>query len=460
MLTESLKAALLKMRQYHSAGLTRQYRFRRQQILTLKHAVLRNETRINRALYEDLRKTPEEVWVTETGLLLQEINHTLKHLKRWMRPERVGTNLLNLPSISYVNPSPKGVVLIVGTWNFPLQLLLIPFVGALASGNCAVLKPSEYAPATAAVIAKVIAEIFPKELALVVEGDGAEIVPAMMSNFRFDHVFYTGSASVGKSIYQMAAKELVPVTLELGGKNPCIIEKDADLRVAARRIAVGKFTNAGQMCVSPDYLLAHADVKDALIDLIHTNIVRFYDSHLADRYTYGKIVNEKRFDKLVSYLAEGKVVAGGEYDRSKLFIAPTLLDNVALEASIMQEEIFGPILPVFSFRTDAEAINIINRNPDPLSFYVFTSSGRREKEWLEKTQFGTACVNNAAWQFTNHYLPFGGVGQSGMGAYHGKHSFDVFTHRKAIMKTAAWFDPAVKYPPLQGKLKLLKWIVG
>ena len=435
MQTESLIVALLEMRKYYNSGATRRYDFRRQQLLTLREAILRSETEFNRALYKDLRKTPEEAWVTETGLLLQEINHTLKHLKQWMRPERVGTNLLNLPSVSYVHPSPKGVVLIIGTWNFPLQLLLIPFVGALASGNCAVLKPSEYAPATAAVIAKVIAEIFPKELALVVEGDGAEVVPSMMTDFRFDHVFYTGSSPVGKSVYQMAARELVPVTLELGGKNPCIIEKDADLKVAARRIAVGKFTNAGQMCVCPDYLLAHADIKDKLIDLIRTNIATFYGSHLANGFGYGKIVNEKHFDKLVSYLSEGRVVAGGEHDRSKLFIAPTILDNVSLNASVMQEEIFGPILPVFSFRTDAEAVNIIDRNPNPLSFYVFTGSSRKEKEWLEKTQFGTACVNNAAWQFTNHYLPFGGIGHSGTGAYHGKHSFDTFTHKKAIMKT-------------------------
>ena len=460
MQTESLIVALLEMRKYYNSGATRRYDFRRQQLLTLREAILRSETEFNRALYKDLRKTPEEAWVTETGLLLQEINHTLKHLKQWMRPERVGTNLLNLLSVSYVHPSPKGVVLIIGAWNFPLQLLLIPFVGALASGNCAVLKPSEYAPATAAVIAKVIAEVFPKELALVVEGDGAEVVPSMMTAFRFDHVFYTGSSPVGKSVYQMAARELVPVTLELGGKNPCIIEKDADLKVAARRIAVGKFTNAGQMCVCPDYLLAHADIKDKLIDLLRTNITTFYGDHLANGFGYGKIVNEKRFDKLVSYLSEGRVVAGGEHDRSKLFIAPTILDNVSLNASVMQEEIFGPILPVFSFRTDAEAANIIDRNPNPLSFYVFTGSSRKEKEWLEKTQFGTACVNNAAWQFTNHYLPFGGIGHSGTGAYHGKHSFDAFTHKKAIMKTAAWFDPAVKYPPLKGKLKLLKWLVG
>ena len=448
------------MRRYYNTGATRLYSFRQQHLLTFKQTILKYETEINRALYEDLKKTPEEVWTTETGLLLQDISHILKHLKQWMRPERVGTNLLNLPSTSYLYPSPKGVVLVIGTWNFPLQLLLIPLAGAIAAGNCVVLKPSEYAPATATVIAKMIAEIFPKELALVVQGDGAEMVPAMMSNFRFDHVFYTGSIPVGKSIYQMAAKELVPVTLELGGKGPCVIEKDADLKVAARRIVVGKFTNAGQMCVCPDYLLAHAEVKNTLIDLIRGNIVKFYGDHPADGYGYGKIVNEKRFDKLVSYLSQGKVVAGGEYDRSKLFIAPAILEDVALDAPVMQEEIFGPILPVFSFRTDAEAINIIDRNPNPLSFYVFTGSSKKEKEWLERIQFGTGCVNNAAWQFSNHYLPFGGVGQSGIGSYHGKHSFDVFTHKKAIMKTPTWFDPPVKYPPLKGKLKLLKWLVG
>ena len=460
MQTESLIGALLKMRQYYDTGATRLYSFRRRQLLILKRTVLKYETELTRTLYEDLKKSPEEVWTTETGLLLQDISHSLKHLKQWMQPEHVGTNLLNLPSASYLYPSPKGVVLVIGTWNFPLQLSLIPFAGAIAAGNCVVLKPSEYAPATATVIAKMIAEIFPTELALVVQGDGADVVPAMMNDFRFDHVFYTGSIPVGKSIYRMAAKELIPVTLELGGKNPCIVEKDADLKVAARRIAVGKFTNAGQMCVCPDYLLAHAGVKDKLIDFIRGNIVKFYGKNPADGYGYGKIVNEKHFDKLVSYLSQGNVVSGGEHDRKKLFIAPTILEGVALDAPVMQEEIFGPILPVFVFRTDAEAINIINRNPNPLSFYIFTGSRRKAKEWLEKIQFGTGCVNNTAWQFSNHHLPFGGVGQSGMGGYHGKHSFNVFTHKKAVMKTPTWFDPAVKYPPLKGKLRLLKWIVG
>ena len=460
MQTETLTDALTEMRRYYDTGATGLYRFRRQQLLTLKRTVLEFETEINRALYEDLKKNPEEVWTTEIGLLLQDISHSLKHLKQWMQPQRLRTNLLNFPSASYLYPAPKGVVLVIGAWNFPLQLLLIPFAGAVAAGNCVVLKPSEYAPATATVIAKMIARAFPRELALVVQGDGAETIPAMMNNFRFDHIFYTGSVPVGKSIYQMAAKELIPVTLELGGKNPCIVAKDADLSVAARRIVVGKLTNAGQMCVCPDYLLAHVDVKDKLIDLIRKTIAKFYGDHPADGYGYGRIVNAKRFDKLISYLSQGKVVVGGDYDRSTLFISPTLLEEVALDAPVMREEIFGPILPVLTYRTDAEAISIINRNPDPLSFYVFLNNRKKAREWLDKVQFGTACVNNAAWQFTNHYLPFGGVGQSGIGGYHGKHSFDVFTHKKAVMKTPTSFDPAVKYPPLKGKLRLLKWLVG
>ena len=459
MSNESLSLALLKMRQYFDSGVTRPFSFRRQQLLTLRRAVLKYEPEINRALSFDLQKSPEEAWVTETGLLLQEISHTLRHLKQWMRPERVGTNLLNLPSASYVYPAPKGLVLVIGTWNFPLQLLLIPLAGAIAAGNCVVLKPSEHAAATATIIAKMITEIFPRELALVVEGNGAEVVPSMMTSFRFDHVFYTGNPNVGKSVYQMAARELVPVTLELGGKNPCIIEKDADLKVAARRVVVGKFINAGQMCVCPDYLLVHAAVKDDLVDLIQRTVVKFYGDQRPGRGGYGRIVNEKHFDRLISYLSQGKVLIGGEYDRQSLFIAPTLLEDVALDAPAMQEEIFGPILPVFTFQADAEAIDIINRNPNPLSFYLFTGSSRKQEKWLKAIQFGTACINNVAWQFTNHNLPFGGVGRSGIGNYHGKHSFDAFTHRKAVMKTPTWFDPTVKYPPFKGKLKFLKYVL-
>lgn len=452
-------SGLSQLRTFFESGATRPYEFRRKQLLAFRAALIKYEKDIYDALYQDLKKVPEESWFTENGLLMQEINYALKHLKDWMQRERAGTNLLNMPSSSHLYPSPKGVVLIIGPWNFPLQLLLIPVAGAIAAGNCVVVKPSEFAPATAAIIEKIVTETFAPEHVMMMQGDGATVIPAMMNAFRFDHVFYTGSIPVGKAIYQLAAKDLVPVTLELGGKDPCIVEADANLKVAARRIVLGKFSNAGQMCVSPDYLVVHKQVKDQLLALMKEYITRFYGQNPSETYGYNKIINERRFDKLVSYLSQGEIICGGHHDREKLFISPTILDQVSPEAPVMQEEIFGPILPVFTFTDPAEATALISRNPNPLAFYVFTSSRKKEKEWIERIQFGTGCVNNTALQFTNHHLPFGGVGQSGFGGYHGKHTFDVFTHYKAVMKTPAWFDPALKYPPLKGKLKLLKFFI-
>lgn len=451
--------SLNSLRQYFDSDATTTYAFRKEQLKKFKAAVLQNEKEIAAALYTDLKKNPEEVWATETGLLLQEINYAIKNLHHWMRPEKPGTNLVNFPSRSFIYPSPKGVVLIIGTWNYPLQLLLVPLVGAIAAGNCAVIKPSEHAPATAALIEKMIGEIFPKEYIQVVQGDGAAVIPAMMQTFRFDHIFYTGSVPVGKAIYKMAADNLIPVTLELGGKSPCIVEKDANLSVAARRITVGKFANAGQLCVASDYLLVHEDVKEELIDLIKTNIQKFYGDDASANYNYGKIVNARQFDRLINYLDNQKIITGGKYNKEKLFIEPTLLDAPPLGAPVMQEEIFGPLLPVYTFRTMEEAKKITDLHPDPLSFYLFTGNKKKEQAWIQKMQFGNGCINNTGWQFTNHHLPFGGINNSGSGSYHGKHSFDVFSHKKSVMKTPTWFDPSIKYPPFKGKLKLFKWVI-
>lgn len=454
-----MEQQLQLMRRFFDSGVTRPLAFRRQQLLAFRDHLKKYEQEIYDALYTDLKKVPEESWFTENGLLMQEINHTLKHLRSWMQPQRVPTNLVNLPSASRLYPAPLGVVMVIGPWNFPLQLLLIPVAGAIAAGNCVVVKPSELAPATAAIVEKLIRESFPQELAFVVQGDGATVVPQMMNQFRFDHVFYTGSIGVGKSIYQLAAKDLVPVTLELGGKDPCVVERDASLKVAARRIVLGKFSNAGQMCVSPDYLLVHAEVKEELVGLMKKYIRQFYGENPAQTYGYNKIINERRFDRLLSYLQQGRLLHGGEHDRSQLYIGPAILDQVAPDAPVMQEEIFGPILPVFEFREMEEALSVIRRNPNPLSFYVFTGSRQREQEWIGAVQFGAGCVNNAALQFTNHHLPFGGIGQSGIGSYHGKKTFDCFTHYKSVMKTPAWFDPGLKYPPLKGKMKWLKFFI-
>ncbi len=456
---QQVNQQLENMRSYYNSGATRSYTFRKEQLMKLKNAIIKYEKELHDALYADLKKSPEESWVTETGFLLTEINTTIKNLKSWMQPEKVSTNLLNMPSSSYVYREPLGVVLVIGPWNYPLQLLFMPLVGAIASGNCVVLKPSEFAPNTANVQAKIISEIFSSEYVLFVQGDGARVIPEMMNNFHFDHAFYTGSTAVGKLIYQLAAKDLVPVTLELGGKSPCVVDADANLEVAARRIAVTTFSNAGQMCVAPDYLLVHQSVKEKFTSLFIQTIKQFFSEQAEDSYNYGKIINEKQFDRLVGYLSQGTIVYGGRFDKSKLFIEPTIIENVSMDSPVMKEEIFGPIVPIISFQTKEEALKIIEQNKNPLAFYIFTGNSKNEEWWLQQVPFGGGCVNNASWHLTNHHLPFGGRGFSGMGAYHGKNSFLTFSHQKAVMKTPNWFDPAIKYPPFKGKLKLFKMVI-
>lgn len=450
---------LIAMQAYFDTGITKTYSFRKKQLEKLRHCIEKYEQEIYSALQKDLKKSAEETWITENGLVISEINYAVKNLAAWMAKENVSTNLLNFPSSSYILKEPLGVVLIIGPWNYPFQLLINPLVGAIAAGNCVVLKPSEFAPATSAIMKKIIEEIFAKEYILYVEGDGATVIPEMMNNFSFDHVFCTGSTAVGKIIYKMAAEKLVPVTLELGGKSPCIVENDADLKVAAKRIALTSFSNAGQMCVAPDYILVHTDKKDEFIAALKKSLQQFYGVNPKEHENYGRIINEKQFDRLIKYLSQGKIVYGGSYNKEALYIEPTILENVTMDDSIMKEEIFGPILPVIPFSTREEALKIIAQNKNPLSFYVFTSSSVKEKDWLNSVAFGGGCINNASWHLTNHRLPFGGRGFSGTGQYHGKASFDVFSHKKSIMKTPTWFDPAIKYPPFKGKLKLFKWVL-
>lgn len=452
-------AFLLNMRRYFETGVTKTFAFRKQQLIRLRDAVQKYEQPLHEALYTDLKKSPEECWVTETGFLISEINQAIGNLRQWMEKEKVPTNLLNLPSESYVMKEPLGVVLIIGPWNYPLQLLLTPLTGAIAAGNCAVLKSSEFAPATSAVMKQLVKETFEEQYIRLIEGDGALVVPEMMNQFTFDHVFYTGSTAVGRIIYKMAAERLVPVTLELGGKSPCIVEEDADITIAARRIVMTKFSNAGQMCVAPDYVLVHASRKTALVAALISTIQQFFGDRADENYNYGKIINEKQFNRLKEYLDQGKIIHGGKTDLAKLFIEPTIMEDTGLNSPVMTEEIFGPILPVLPFNTYEEAREIISKNPNPLALYVFTSSGKKEAQWLNGVAFGGGCINNASWHLTNHNLPFGGRGFSGSGHYHGKYSFETFSHKKAIMKTPTWFDPAIKYPPFKGKLKLFKWVI-
>jgi aldehyde dehydrogenase (NAD+) len=452
-------AVLQHIRAYYNSGATRSYAFRKQQLKALKQALLRHEQEIYDALYADLGKSKEESYLTELGLVLAEISYMLKNLSGWMKPKKVSANAINFPSGSTLYRDPLGVVLIIGPWNYPLQLVMMGVTGAIAAGNCVVIKPSELAPACATVIEKIIRSAFSPEYVTVIQGDGKQVIPHVMNGFRFDHICFTGSVPVGKIVYELAAKQLVPVTLELGGKSPAVVEPDANIPVAARRLVFGKFTNAGQTCIAPDYVLVHNTVKERLVKEMRRAIEAFYGDNSSHSYDYGKIINEKRFDVLVSYLEQGRILFGGAYDRERRWIAPTLMDQVLPDAPLMTEEIFGPLLPILSFNTTNEALEVINRHPNPLAFYIFTKSRRKEKAWISALPFGGGCVNNTLAHFANPHMPFGGVGNSGMGSYHGKFSFDTFSRPKPVLKSPVWIDPSVKYPSFEGKLKLLKMAI-
>ena len=448
------------LRAYFMTGATQPYAFRLLQLQRLKKVVLEHEKQLYEALYADLKKTDEDAWATEVGFFLSELNYTIKHLKDWMEPKSVSTNLVNLPSTSFTIQEPLGVVCIIAPWNYPFQLLFTPLIGAIAGGNCAVLKPSEFAPATAKVMGKIVESLFPTNYILYVEGEGALVLPSLLTENRFDHIFYTGSTMVGKIIYKYAAEQMVPVTLELGGKSPAVITADANLRVAARRLANPKFSNCGQMCIAPDYILVPSELKDKLIKELIIAIQSFYGADAEASEHYGKIINDRQWLRLTSYLGDGEIVYGGKSNREKLFIEPTIITGVHPDAKIMQEEIFGPILPILTYASNEEALAIINKNPNPLAFYVFTENKADEQYWLTNVPSGGACVNNATMHITNHDLPFGGRGFSGTGGYHGKQSFDTFTHTKSVLKTPTWIDPSFKYPPYKGKAWLLKRLIG
>ncbi len=455
-----MPATFSQLRSYFMTGATQPYEYRLLQLERLKKAVLEHEKQLYEALYADLKKTDEDAWATEIGFFLSELNHTIKHLKDWMEPKSVATNLVNMPSTSYTVQEPLGVVCIIAPWNYPFQLLFTPLIGAIAGGNCAVLKPSEFAPATAAIMQKIIHALFPENYIQYLEGEGGVVLPPLLTQNRFDHIFYTGSTAVGKIIYKYAAEQLVPVTLELGGKSPAVITSDANLRVAARRLANPKFSNCGQMCIAPDYILVPSELKDKLIKELIIAIQSFYGKDAEDSEHYGKIINDKQWLRITSYLGDGEIVYGGKSNREKLFIEPTIMTGVSADAKIMQEEIFGPILPILTYESNDEALAVINKNPNPLAFYVFTENKADEQYWLTNVPSGGACVNNATMHITNHDLPFGGRGFSGTGGYHGKQSFDTFTHTKSVLKTTTWIDPGFKYPPYKGKAWLLKRLIG
>ncbi|MBX7150714.1 aldehyde dehydrogenase [bacterium] len=446
---------LEKQRVYFDSGATRSYEFRRERIEHLLSVIEKHEHDIMHALKKDLNKPDFEGFLSEIGFIYDEIEHCLKHLHQWMKPKRVHTPLIYFPSSSYIHDEPLGQVLIVGAWNYPFQLVLAPLIGALAAGNCIVLKPSELSPATDTIIEKIITEAFSPEHVAVIQGDGRVVVPQLVDQYRFDHIFYTGGIAGGRFVAEAAAKTLTPVTLELGGKSPCIVDDDCNIDVAARRIFWGKFFNAGQTCIAPDYVLVHQIVKDRLIGKMRQYTAEFFGADASESGNYTNIINSRHFDRLMKLIEGSDLIIGGQSNREKLFIAPTII-SAKPDSAVMADEIFGPILPILTYEHLDEAITIIRQKPWPLSLYLFTNDHHTEEKILSSIVFGNGCINDTLVHFVNSHLPFGGVGLSGMGTYHGRYSFETFSRKRSLMRTPVWPDIPIRYPPYKNKLSLIK----
>jgi len=452
----SMADLLQRQRDFFATGATRDLGFRLAQLQKLRAGIVRYQDEIVAAAKADLGRPAFEGYF-EVGAI-SELDYVLKHLRSWARPRKVSLPLNQKPGSAWVQPEPLGVALIIGPWNYPFQLMISPLVGAIAAGNCAILKPSELAPATSRVLAKLVAETFDPAHVALVEG-GVETAQALLAE-RFDHVFFTGGERVGKVVMQAAAQHLTPVTLELGGKSPCIVTPDADLAVTARRIVWGKGLNAGQTCIAPDYVLVQESLKPALVEALKQRIQACYGDNPAQSPDLSRIVNEGQFDRLVGLLDRGNILIGGDHNRSERFIAPTLIDGVTWDDPMMQEEIFGPILPILTYRTLDEAISAINQRPKPLALYLFSKDKATQDRVIHHTTSGSLCINDVILQVAVWDLPFGGVGNSGIGHYHGIHSFNTFSHLKSVLKKPFWMDLDWRYPPYDGKIQIFKRFLG
>ncbi|MDG2431690.1 aldehyde dehydrogenase [Flavobacterium sp.] len=433
--------------------------YRKETLVKLLHNLITHEDEIVAALHKDFKKPAFESVITETNYVITELKHTIKNIKSWSKPIKVLPSIINFPSRDYIYKEPYGKVLIIAPWNYPYQLALCPLVSAVAAGNQVVIKPSELTPYTSAIIAKVISKTFDKEHVTVVEG-GVEVAQDLLSA-RWDYIFFTGSIPVGKIVAKAAAEHLTPTTLELGGKSPCIVDETANLKLAAKRIVWGKFINAGQTCVAPDYILVHASVKAKLIDYLKEEITLAYSANPETSPDFARIVNHKNWERVKALIEPGKVVFGGKTAAETFYIAPTLIEEFDIDSAIMQEEIFGPVLPIVTYTNEADIKILFSKYEKPLALYVFTENSNFADEIIQKYSFGGGCVNDTVVHLSNSRLPFGGVGHSGSGAYHGKFSFDTFSHKKSIVKKATWLDLPLRYAPYKDKLelvkKLLKW---
>lgn len=456
----SIDQTIQKQREFFDTGRTLDVKFRMDALRRLTDAIRANESRLTEALHADLGKSRLESYMCEIGLTLSEVGHLLGHVRAWSRPRAVASPLAAFPCRSFIVQEPYGVALVMSPWNYPVLLTLMPLAAAIAAGNCCVAKPSAYSPATSAVLAEMIGSTFDEGHVAVVQGGRQENQDLLEQ--RFDYIFFTGGVSVGRLVMEKAARHLTPVTLELGGKSPCVVDETADIRLAARRIAFGKFLNCGQTCVAPDYALVHASVRQDFVRMVKEETGAMFGLRPLENPDYGRMVNRKHFDRVAGLIdaAGGKVVLGGGRDAEALRIEPTVMDGVTADDAVMQEEIFGPVLPVLEVRSMAEAKEFIRSRPSPLALYAFTRCKATERLFMETVRFGGGCVNDTIMHLASSSLPFGGIGQSGMGSYHGRKSFETFSHAKSVLKRGWWPDFSFRYQPYTAlKEKLVRMFV-
>ena len=443
-----------KQREFFNTDKTKDVKFRLEHLKKLKNSIIANEGEIKKALKEDLNKSESESYMTEIGMTLSELSYDIRHVRGWSKNKRVGTPLAHFPARSFISKEPYGVALILSPWNYPFMLLIEPLIGAISAGNCAVLKPSEFAPNTANVIEKIVKECFEEEYVTVIQGD--KDVSQSLIEKKFDYIFYTGGTRVGKIVMQEASKNLVPVTLELGGKSPCIIDEKYSMHLAAKRLLFGKLLNAGQTCIAPDYVLINKNVKDEFINELRKILKEFLGENPIENEDYPKIVNERHFKRLTNLIDGENVVIGGKSDENLLKIEPTILDNPKIDSKVMSEEIFGPILPVITYEKIEDAIEYIKKIEKPLALYMFTNDKKIQNKILNEISFGGGCINDTIIHIANSNMGFGGVGYSGIGNYHGKRSFDTFSHERSITKKYS-LDLPMRYMPYNDfKDKLVK----
>jgi aldehyde dehydrogenase (NAD+) len=443
---------------YFNSNRTKDFRFRIEQLKKLKTILRENEKLFYEAIYQDFGKSKFETYATEFSLIYHEINLALSNIRKWGRSKRVSTGLVNFPATSYIMPEPLGTTLIIGAWNYPYQLTLLPAISSMAAGNTVILKPSELPSRTSNALASLLNNHFESTYFHVIEGGPIETTQLLENHF--DKIFFTGSIPIGKIIYQAAAKHLTPVTLELGGKSPAFVISGCDIKMTAKRLAWAKFLNAGQTCVAPDYILVEKSIEDDFLKALYKELDTYPKSYQEFSEHYTQIINLKNFDRLYGLIDQSKICYGGKVDREARFISPTVLRNVYFEDKIMEDEIFGPVLPVVSFTDINVAINEVKRRPKPLACYVFSTNRKTIKKILNELSFGGGAINDSVMQLTNSNLPFGGVGFSGMGSYHGKAGFAVFSHFKSVLHKPFWFEACLKYPPYSKlKLTLIKWLI-